>query len=251
MIGGMERTATAEIAARLTVVRDRIVQACQSAGRPPESVTLVAVSKQQPATAIAAAIAAGVRDLGENRVEEALPKMAEVARLVTAPPAWHMIGHVQRRKARYVTAGFALLHSLDSVALAGQISRYLVERETSLDVLLEINISGEPSKEGWLAHQWQNNAEQRRALWQDVAHIVALPGLRVRGLMTMAPIVSDAEQTRPVFAGLRLLRDALAADFGAAHWDVLSMGMSDDYPVAIQEGATLVRIGRAIFGPRR
>lgn len=239
-----------DVAARLAAVRATIAAACARAGRSPESVTLVAVSKQQPPAAIAAAIAAGVQHLGENRVEEALPKMAAVARLVPTPPTWHLIGHVQRRKARYVTSGFALMHSLDSVALAEQLNRYLVVRQATLDVLLEINISGEATKGGWLAHRWETDAEQRRALWTDIAHLLALPGLCVRGLMTMAPIVAEPEHTRPVFSGLRRLREALAGDFAAARWDMLSMGMSDDYPVAIEEGATLVRIGRAIFGER-
>jgi uncharacterized pyridoxal phosphate-containing UPF0001 family protein len=112
-----------------------------------------------------------------------------------------------------------------------------------LDVLLEVNVSGEASKEGW-------NAAQRQALWADVKQILTLPGLNVRGLMTMAPIVDNPEEARPVFAALRELRDALAHDFPGSPWTDLSMGMSDDYTVAVEEGATLVRIGRAIFGPR-
>ena len=161
-----------------------------------------------------------------------------------------MIGHVQSRKARYVTAGFTMLHSLDSVKLASRIDSALAAEDQALDVLLEINVSGEASKEGWHAYGWQDDPALRRVLWEDVAEVLACDRLRVRGLMTMAPIVADMEQARPVFAALRELRDALAGDFPQADWSELSMGMTDDYPVAIEEGATLVRIGRAIFGQR-
>ncbi|MBN1565457.1 MAG: YggS family pyridoxal phosphate-dependent enzyme, partial [Anaerolineae bacterium] len=174
------------------------------------------------------------------------------------PRQWHMIGHVQSRKARYVASGFSLLHSLDSIYLAERLSRFVMEQATesqniadpNLDVLLEINVSGEESKYGWNAAQWQNDPTVRRVLWDDVARLLDLPGLTMRGVMTMAPIVEQAEMARPVFVALRELRDALAHDFPAAEWGELSMGMTDDYPVAIEEGATLVRIGRAIFGPR-
>jgi pyridoxal phosphate enzyme (YggS family) len=162
-----------------------------------------------------------------------------------------MIGHVQSRKARAITPQFALLHSLDSVKLAGRISRAHQEQGTAMPVLLEINISGEATKEGLAAYCWQEDAAIRRALWDEIAQIVALPGVAVRGLMTMAPLADDPEAARPVFAGLRGLRDALADDFPQAGWSELSMGMTDDYAVAIEEGATLVRIGRAIFGARR
>jgi len=213
-------------------------------------VQIVAVSKTHRASDVVQAVAAGLDTFGENRVGEALPKMDEVAALTHAPVAWHMVGHVQSRKARYITSGFALLHSLDSVKLAERLSHFLAEQDRTLDVLLEINISGEESKYGWDAYNWQRDADRRRALWHAIEQILALPGLAVRGLMTMAPLVDDPETVRPVFAGLRGLRDALADEFPAADWAELSMGMTDDYPVAIEEGATMVRIGRAIFGPR-
>lgn len=238
------------IGERLAAVRRTVAAACQRAGRPPDAVTLVAVSKTQPPARVLEAAAAGVQHFGENRVEEALGKIAQVNAALAGPVSWHMVGHVQSRKARYVVRDFALLHSLDSVRLAGRLSRALTETGRALDVLLEMNVSGEASKEGWDARRWAEDGALRRALWDDVAAVLAMPGLRVRGLMTMAPIVDDMEQARPVFAALRGLRDALAADFPGAQWDALSMGMTDDYPVAIEEGATLVRIGRAIFGPR-
>ena len=243
-------TTSVSIAERIAGVQAAIEHACQRAGRSPESVTLIAVSKTHPPDRIAEAVRAGLRRFGENRVEEAIPKMTAVAEMVDEPFEWHMIGHVQSRKARYVTADFALLHSLDSLKLAGRLNRALTEQGRVLDVLLEVNVSGEETKHGWDAYNWQERAAARRALWDDVAHILALPGLRVCGLMTMAPIVDDPQDARPVFAALRTLRDALANDFPMATWDHLSMGMTDDYPVAIEEGATLVRIGRAIFGPR-
>ncbi len=245
----MENTAQS-IGERIALVQETIAAACVRAGRVPDSVTLVAVSKTHPAAQVAEVVAAGVSELGENRVEEAVPKMSAVAALTSVPLRWHLIGHLQSRKARHAAAGFTLFHALDSVRLGERISRALVEQGTMLDVLLEINVSGEASKEGWHAAGWRDNATLRAALWSDVRQVLALPGLRVRGLMTMAPIVDDPEQARPVFAALRALRDALAQDFPGARWDDLSMGMTDDYPVAVEEGATLVRVGRAIFGPR-
>ena len=238
------------VAERVALVQQAIAAACARAGRAPDAVTLVAVSKTHPATQVAEVAAVGVSDLGENRVEEAIPKMAAAAALTSVPLRWHLIGHLQSRKARYAAEGFALFHALDSVRLAGRINPALVEKGAVLDVLLEMNVSGEASKEGWHATDWRDDAVRRAVLWSDVRQVLALPGLRVRGLMTMAPIVDDPEQARPVFAALRTLRDALAHDFPGARWDSLSMGMSDDYPVAVEEGATLVRVGRAIFGPR-
>lgn len=245
----MERASTS-ISERVAAVQGEIAAACRRTGRSPDSVTLVAVSKQKPATAVRDAIDAGLRHFGENRLEEAVPKMAGVEKLTDVPVTWHMVGTVQSRKARYLTAGFGLFHALGDAKLAGRLSRILVERECRLDVLLEMNVSGEASKQGWNAHGWQADRDLRRSLWDDVARILALPGLTVRGLMTMAPIVDDAERARPVFVALRDLRDALARDFPGAAWDALSMGMTDDYPVAVEEGATYLRIGRAIFGAR-
>ena len=239
------------ISARLAAVHDEIRRACVQVNRSPDNVTLVAVSKTHPAATVAAAAAAGLRHFGENRVEEVIDKMPQVASLTETPVEWHLIGHVQSRKARYVAAGgFTLLHSLDSLKLAERISRALVEQGAAQDVLLEMNVSGEASKQGWQASGWADRAAVRQELWADIGAVLKLPGLTVRGLMTMAPIVEEAEAARPVFAALRGLRDALANDFPAVEWLDLSMGMTDDYPVAVQEGATLVRIGRALFGAR-
>ncbi|GAB4442876.1 MAG: YggS family pyridoxal phosphate-dependent enzyme [Anaerolineae bacterium] len=231
------------VAANVARVRARMAEACARAGRDPTSVKLVAVSKNRAPAAILEAAQAGVTDFGENRVEEAGAKLPA---LQEAGLTWHMVGHIQSRKARDVAALFDVVHSLDSVRLAQRLSRFW-EREAPLPVLLEVNVSGEASKYGWDASHWRERREARRALWEDVATVIALPNLEVCGLMTMAPIVPDMEQARPVFASLRALRDALAADFPGAHWSALSMGMTDDYPVAVEEGATMVRIGRAIF----
>lgn len=239
-----------KIGNRIAAVQQQIEAACQRVNRTPETVRLVAVSKTHSADYVNAAIQAGLRHFGENRLEEALQKMPQVAELTDQPVQWHMVGHVQSRKARYVTSGFSLLHSLDSIRLAERLSRFLAEQDTTLDILLEMNVSGEASKYGWDGYNWQHKAAVRQAIWDAVRQIMALPGLRVRGLMTMAPIVTEAEEARPVFVALRELRDALAHDFPASNWDELSMGMTDDYPVAIEEGATIIRVGRAIFGPR-
>lgn len=234
----------APIAANLAAVRDRIARAAQAGGRPAEGVRLVAVSKTCPPEAIAEALAAGQLDFGENRVEEALPKLAALA---GAGARWHMIGHIQSRKAREVAAAdFALVHSVDSLKLAERLSRAAVEAGRRVPLLLECNVSGEAAKSGLRAvspADWD-------ALRPALAALLALPALEVRGLMTMAPIVPEPAAARPYFARLRLLRDRLAAEWPGVAWAELSMGMSDDFEAAIAEGATLVRVGRAIFGER-
>jgi len=229
----------------LQSVQDRVAAAARRAGRDPAQVTLVAVTKNQPREAIAAAFDLGLRHFGENRVEEAEAKIPGLPAGIT----WHMIGHVQGRKARQVLPLFQIIHSVDSVKLAARLHRLCAEEGERLPVLLQVNVSGEESKYGLAAEHWAEDTAQRRALLAAVAEIVALPGLQVQGLMTLAPIVADPEQVRPVFAALRHLRDELACIHPEAGWQHLSMGMSDDFEVAVEEGATLVRIGRAIFDP--
>ncbi len=238
------------IEANIAQVRLRIEAACQRAGRDPADVTLLAVSKLQPPEAIRKAAAAGLRHFGENRVEEAVTKIPQVRQCVSDALTWHMVGHIQSRKARQIPGLFQMVHAVDRVKLASRLSTLAVARGELLDVLLEVNVSGEASKGGLAAARWQEEAMLRARLWRECETILGLPGLRVRGLMTMAPIVGNAEETRPVFAQLAALRDALARDFGVSLPE-LSMGMTDDYPVAVEEGATIVRIGRAIFGPRQ
>ena len=237
------------INANLEAVRARMAEACTRAGRDPSDVTLIAVSKTHPAAAVLEAAAAGVQHFGENRVEESESKIPAVRQAVSSPLTWHMIGHIQSRKAKDVVPLFEVVHSVDTLKLAERLARFADEQGRTLDAFLEVNISGEASKSGLNAAGWDTDPAMRDRLWAEVGAMLALPGLRVRGLMTMAPIVDDVEQARPVFAALRGLRDALVQSLGAPLPD-LSMGMTDDYPVAIEEGATFVRIGRAIFGER-
>ena len=220
-------THASTIAERLEAIRAEIAQICERANRDPGEVRLIAVSKTHSSETIREALAAGQIEFGENRVQEGLAKLDELA---GSEARIHLIGHLQRNKARFA-GRFASVQSIDSVRLAEAVARQL---DAPLDVLLEVNVAGEASKQGF------DPAELESAF----AQIAALPQLRVRGLMTIAPLVADAEQVRPVFRRLRELRDALGLP-------ELSMGMSNDYAVAIEEGATIVRIGRAVFGERK
>jgi pyridoxal phosphate enzyme (YggS family) len=229
----------------ITKVQERIAIAEHRAGRPGQ-VTLIAVSKTHPPDTIVAAYRAGLSLFGENRVEEAGPKAAVIAMYLQAehgderlrrPIEWHMIGHLQSRKAADVLPWASMVHSVDTVKLAARLSR-AAPAGGLLPILLEANVSGEESKAGFAAAD----------LPAAVEAIAPLPGLRIEGLMTMAPVVEDPELTRPVFCGLRGLRDRLAEQYPGLPWTHLSMGMTADFEVAIEEGATLVRIGRAIFG---
>lgn len=251
-----------ELETRLVRVRERIATAALRAGRDPQSVTLVAVTKTVPAEVVAAVWQMGLCDhFGENRVEEARHKIPEVAWLLKGcgqrmgggelpTPCWHMIGHVQSRKAREVVSCFDRVHSVDSLKLASRLSRYAVEAGRRLPILLEANVSGEPGKYGFPLGGWPGDRDQTEAFFAAVSEILALPGLRLEGLMTIAPVVPEPEAARPTFRRLRALRDALAERFPATDWPHLSMGMTDDFEVAVEEGATFVRIGRAIFGER-
>ena len=224
------------IAQRLEAVRDRITRAAARAGRPAEAVTLIAVSKTVLPPRIYAAYLGGVRDFGENRVEDALPKQSELPDDIV----WHMIGHIQSRKARDVVGHFALTHSVDTVHLAETLHRRAEAADVQVPILLEVNVSGEGSKDGFAPDTLQ----------AALATIAGLSRLTVRGLMTIAPIAAHPDDVRWVFRGLRELRDQAATTFPSLRLDHLSMGMTDDFEVAIEEGATLVRVGRAIFGER-
>ena len=237
------------IAANIQRVEERIADACARCGRSRDDVTLVAVSKGQPVDAMLAALDAGAQHLGENRVEEAARKiplvMAQTSRAVT----WHMVGHVQSRKARQILPLFDLAQSVDSLRLARRLSRFALERGSPLAALAEINVSGEASKYGFAGYNWYGDAAVRRQLWGDLRELLALPGLETRGLMTMAPFGAEEAALRRVFADMRALRDALQESLDAP-LPILSMGMTDDYAIAIEEGATMIRVGRAIFGER-
>jgi pyridoxal phosphate enzyme (YggS family) len=215
------------VAERLALVRQRVAQAAERAGRSPAEVTIVAVSKSFPAQAIEEAAAAGIAHIGENRVQEAVAKIPSLRHL---PVTWHMVGHLQTNKAKTALELFDIIQSMDSLRLAEAISR---RADRPVPVLLEVNVGGEASKYGFPPEEVPRAAET----------VARLPHLDVCGLMTVAPLVRDPEEVRPLFRELHRLRDAL----GLAE---LSMGMTDDFEVAIEEGATLVRIGRAIFGER-
>lgn len=234
------------IAANLEGVERRIEAACARAGRARDEVTLIAVSKTRSLAEMLAAYRAGVRHFGENRIEEAEEKVPLLReQLADDPITWHMVGHVQSRKAKRVVALCDVVHSVDSLHLAARLDRFAAELGKEMPILLEVNISGETSKYGFAA----SDPATRADFLSQVGQFAAFAHLRVEGLMTMAPIVPDPEQARPVFRALRQLRDELRDRAPFSAWRELSMGMTDDFEVAIEEGATMVRIGRAIFGP--
>lgn len=239
---------TAHIAHNLARIDAQIQAACLRAGRDAAGLVLVVVSKQQSIEAIRAAWSAGVRHFGENRIEEAAPKISQLREDATFTATWHMIGHIQSRKAKLVVPLFDVVHSVDSLKVATRLSVAALEQGRRLPVMLEMNVSGEAQKDGFAAARWQENRAEREALWDAVRQIARMPGLNLRGLMTMAPFVDDAEEARPTFQRLRQLRDELA-DTLALDLPELSMGMTNDYPIAVEEGATLLRIGRAVFEP--
>lgn len=229
-----------EIAEKLTAVQARIGTAAQRAGRDPKAITLVAVSKTKPISAIEAAYGAGQRDFGENRLEELWGKVEQARVLGLDEIRWHLIGPIQSRKTGMAVGPFALIHAVDRIKIAERLSRDAMAAGCVLSILLEVNVSGEATKHGFSPAELVNCTGQ----------LVTLPGIQVQGLMTMAPLVEDAEAVRPVFRSLRALRDELTATHPTLVWPQLSMGMTNDFEVAIEEGATLVRIGSAIFGER-
>jgi hypothetical protein len=237
-------------------VRERIGAAALRVGRRADEVRLVAVSKTFPSWAVLAAWEAGQREFGESRPREGVEKVVSVAELlevegVAERPTWHMIGHVQSRKARYVVEHFDLTHSVDRLSLAEKLHARAEEGGRALPILLQCNVSGEESKYGFDLAGWEEDEGVRERFFTQVERILALPTLRPEGLMTMAPFVDDAETVRPVFASLRGLLTTLQSRFPDVAWRHLSMGMTDDFEVAVEEGSTMVRIGRAIFGERR
>lgn len=235
------------VARNLAQVEERIVAACERSGRSREAVTLVAVTKTCTLDQVRAAYDCGLRDVGENRPEELLLRIEALAGAYDDDPLrWHMIGHVQGRKVPGVVAAADVLHSLDSLRLAQRLQRFVQEGERKLPVMVQLNVSGEASKEGWPA--WSDELlDETISLLAGLEH---MPHLVVLGLMTLAPYVADPEQARPVFRRLRQAQALIQQRLPFAAWSELSMGMTNDYEVAIEEGATMVRIGRAIFGER-
>jgi pyridoxal phosphate enzyme (YggS family) len=229
-----------DLGEQLAKVRERIGRAAERGGRDPASVLLVAVTKTVPLEAITRAYAIGLRDFGENRVQEAREKRSVLS---LSEARWELIGHLQSNKAARAVQLFDRVQSLDSVALACTLDERAASHDKVLPVLLEVNVAGEQSKSGFAPRDLL-----------DAAHaIAALDHLRPEGLMTVAPLAPEAEAVRPVFRELRRLRDHLRAAVPLAEdggWPQLSMGMSDDFEIAIEEGATIIRLGRAIFGAR-
>ena len=238
--GAVTDAQAAAIVANLAAVRTRIAAAADRAGRDPADVTLVAVSKTRPMAEIVAAYAAGQRDFGENRLDELWDKVETAQTQGLDGIRWHMIGTIQSRKTQQAVGPFVLVHSVDRVKIAARLSRDAEAADHVLSVLLEVNVSGEASKHGFTP----------AALLDVAPQLAQLPGVRVRGLMTMAPYTDDTDAIRAVFRGLRALRDQLHARHAGLNWPELSMGMTNDFEIAVEEGATIVRIGSAIFGER-
>ena len=226
-----------DVAARVRAVGERIAAACAAAGRDPESVTLVAAAKSQPIEKLRAAWDAGVRTFGENRVQEAASKRPQLAEA-----EWHLLGPLQSNKVRQAAELFTTYHALDRPKILAAVAAEAQRRGTTVAGFVEVNLGGEASKHGFAP----------AGLRETLAPFRALPGLRLVGLMAIPPPGPDADASRPWFLKLRALRDELAATPG---WDDfagwLSMGMSDDFAVAVEEGATHVRVGTALFGPRK
>ena len=235
---------------RYTQVRGKIETAASKSGRLSDEITMVAVSKEIPIASVDTLYSLGHRHFGENRVESGSHKIIAARETFENSDdsiVWHMIGHIQRRKAQKIFVGFEYIHSLDSVRLAKRLSRFAEQQNRNVSLLLECNVSGEQSKHGFPADDCARYSRQWESLVEAVVKIVELPYLEILGLMTVAPIVPNPEAARPHFAALRKLRDRLSNNFPDTCWDQLSMGMSDDFEVAIEEGATLLRIGRALF----
>ncbi len=230
-------------------VQDCIAASCARVDRDPAAITLVAVSKQKTVEQILEAAEAGLRHFGENRVEEGVEKIPQVNDLARGDVTWHMVGHVQSRKAKQVVKRFDIVQSVDSLKLAKRLSRFAVENDRVLGACLEINISGEASKYGLAGYNWYRDDSVKEHLWRVAGAIFGLPNIEVKGLMTMAPYGAEEKTIRRVFADLRYLRDELTREMEVALPE-LSMGMTDDYQMAIEEGATMIRIGRALFGER-
>ncbi len=225
------------IAENLNRVRERMAEAAARSGRSVEAITLVAVTKTVPIERIQEAIAAGVKHLGENRVQEAREKIPRI----DADVIWHMIGHLQRNKAKYAVELFDMVQSVDNLSLAQELDKRAARVQRVMPVLIEVNTSGEPTKFGVEPAQALNLARE----------VDGLPHLQLRGFMTIAALSDDMERVRDCFKQLReIFENARVKSWERATIDVLSMGMSHDFEVAIEEGATMVRIGSAIFGPR-
>ena len=218
-------------------VKENVIQACERAERNVEDVTLIAVSKTKPLEDLREAYEAGARDFGENKVQELVDKIPEMPNDVR----WHMIGHLQRNKVKYIVDKVYMIHGVDSLRLAEEISKEAIKHNVVVRILMEVNVAEEESKFGITMAEAPELAEE----------IAKLPGVSLRGLMTIAPYVANPEENREIFAKLRQLAvDISRKNIDNVNMNVLSMGMTGDYEVAIEEGATYVRVGTGIFGER-
>lgn len=225
------------VGANINQVLENIKNACKKSGRNPEDVTLIAVSKTKPLPMLQEAYEAGSRNFGENKVQEIMDKYPNLPSDIL----WHMIGHLQRNKVKYIIDKVALIHSVDSLRLANEISNQAQKKQVDVDILIEVNIAGEESKFG----------TSREEVFQLVEEIAKLPNIFIKGLMTIAPFVANPEDNRKYFRQIRELSvDIMNKNIDNVTMSVLSMGMTGDYMVAIEEGATMVRVGTGIFGER-
>ena len=221
----------------LITVQNKVNDACERAGRKTDEVTLIAVSKTKPVPMLLEAYNAGAREFGENKVQEIMDKYDKLPQDIN----WHLIGHLQRNKVKYIIDKVKMIHSVDSMRLAEEISKEAVKKSVHMDILLEVNVAGEESKFGFSCEEAA----------KEVENIAALPGIPVQGLMTIAPFVENPEDNREVFRKLKKLSvDIASKNIDNVFMRDLSMGMTGDYEVAIEEGATLVRVGTGIFGER-
>ena len=239
----MSELSAQQIELNFLAVRAAMDAAARRVGRDPNEVRLVVVTKGHSVETLRAVLAAGGRSLGESYLDEA---QAKVLALGQDAAEWHMVGHVQSRKARGVCEHFTWVQSLDSLKLARRYARFAAEFKRELQVLLQVNVSGEASKSGW--PMWDRS--QWQAWHAELKDLIALSGLRIRGLMTMPPYDPDPDASRPYFQRMVQLRDYLNTNFPSVDWSQLSMGMSGDYVAAVEEGATIVRVGTAIVGGR-
>ena len=236
-VSAIENPYRAALERSLDPVLDRVRGAAERAGRAPDSIKIVAVTKGHPLAAVEAALEAGLRDIGENRVEELEAKVQALdGRLA---PTWHLIGHVQGRKAARAASLFELFHALDSIRLANRLSALATRMAQPLRVLVQVNASGEGSKGGLPLD----------SATEGLAEIVELPGLKVEGLMTMAPFTADHGMVRSTFRALRVVHES-AKQASCYRGTELSMGMTNDFEIGIEEGSTLIRLGTALFGER-
>lgn len=245
-----------DIAANLETLYQRIDAAARRSGRNADDVLLVAVTKTHPLETVIEGYLAGLRHFGENRTEEGRDKVIRLRRWLQSnpdrgAPVWHFIGHLQSRHVAETLGIFDLTHSVDSLKLAQRINR-LAKRDgyPPVEILLQCNVSGEEEKSGFILDNWSSDKQQFGAFIGAVEKIATLDNVVIRGLMTMAPFCHDPEETRPVFQSLTALSRALRSEMPHLDWHHLSTGMTNDFEVAIEEGATIIRVGRAIFGER-